>query len=102
MHLVDHAACRRRIRQFLHAADLVQPEPDQGLALGMVAPLGAAGLLDLDGLCCCHDRYSSLGLSREAQNQSAAASLSTPVRRACKAETLMLRRWATERGESWC
>src|SRR3954451_20781385 len=32
--------------------------------------------------------------------QSAVASLSTPVRRDCKVETLMLRRCATERGES--
>src|SRR5579883_80811 len=35
--------------------------------------------------------------------QSAAASASAPSRRrACRAETLMLRRAATERGESWC
>src|SRR5438128_10622189 len=89
--LDDHAAGRRIVGQFLHAADLVQPEPDQGLALGVMAPLRAAGLLDLDGFAACHERP-----------QSAAASLSTPVRRACNAETLMLRRCATERGESWC
>ena len=51
LHLADHAARRRIVRQFLDAADLVQPEPDQGLALRMMAPLRAAGLLDLDGLC---------------------------------------------------
>src|SRR2546421_1144631 len=99
LHLQNHAARRRIIGQFLDAPDLVQPEPDQGRALRVMAPLRAADLLDLDALRACHDRYSALppdgGLP-----QSAAASLSTPVRRACSAETLMLRRCATERGES--
>src|SRR4051794_40288956 len=53
--LQDHAARRRIIGQFLHAADLVQPETDQSLALGVMAPLRAAGLLDLDGFAACHD-----------------------------------------------
>src|SRR6185295_15737498 len=54
-HFADHAARHRRIGQFPDAPDLVQPEPDQGLALGVLAPLRAAGLLDLDALAC-HDR----------------------------------------------
>src|SRR5947209_11240831 len=29
--LDDHAACRRIVGQLLHAADFVQPQPDQGL-----------------------------------------------------------------------
>src|SRR5262245_26236390 len=44
LHLGDHAARRRRIRQFAGAPDLVEPEPDQRLALGMLAPHRAAGL----------------------------------------------------------
>src|SRR5487761_2744676 len=48
--LVDHAARRRGIRHVFDAADLVQPEPDQGLALVMVAPQRARHLFDLDGL----------------------------------------------------
>src|SRR4051812_19454614 len=88
--LHDHPARRGIVRQLLHAPDLVQPEPDQSFALGVMAPLRTAGLLKLDRFRC-HERP-----------QSAVASLSTPVRRACSAETLMLRRCATERGESWC
>src|SRR5215210_3457273 len=57
--LQDHAARRRIVGQFLHAADLVQPETDQSLALRMMAPLGAAGLFDLDGFRRCHAHYSS-------------------------------------------
>src|SRR6185295_3154115 len=100
-HFADHAARHRGIRHFYDAPDLVQPEPDQGLALGVLAPLRAAGLLDLDALAC-HDRHSDCHLpSREDHElQSATTSLSTPVRRDCNAETLILRRCATERGES--
>src|SRR4029453_5471715 len=87
--LREHPARHRRIRQFARAPDLVQPKPDQGLALCVMAPHRAAGLFDLDGLGVRHDRP-----------QSAVASLSTPVRRACNVETLMLRRCATDRGES--
>src|SRR5688572_22043257 len=65
LHFYEHAARRRRVRQILHAADLVQPEPDQGLFLAVVAPLRAAGLLDLDGFGACHDRHSdSVSLRR--------------------------------------
>src|SRR5262245_46806552 len=45
----DHAAGHRRVGQFLDAADLVEAEPDQGLALHVVAPHRAADLLDADG-----------------------------------------------------
>src|SRR5204863_3463321 len=54
LHLHEHATRHRIVGQFLDAADLVQPEPDQGLALGVMAPLWAAGLLDLEGLRACH------------------------------------------------
>src|SRR5262249_7532442 len=49
--LLDHAANRRRIRQFGDAADLIEPQPDQRRALRMVAADRAAGLFDLDRLC---------------------------------------------------
>src|SRR5262245_28365085 len=91
MHLGDHAAGHRRIGQFLHPADLVQAEPDQGLALNEMAPRRAAGLLDLDGLGF---------LGHRAAPYSVAGSPSPSRRRACRVETLMLRRAATERGES--
>src|SRR5436853_4927758 len=55
LHLHDHAARRRIVGQFLHPSDLVQAESDQGLALGMMAALRAADLLDLDALGACHD-----------------------------------------------
>src|SRR3954470_13236475 len=58
LHLADHAARHRGVGEFLDAADLVQPEPDQGLALAVMAPGRAAGLLDLDRLAACHDRHS--------------------------------------------
>src|SRR5581483_3870457 len=47
-HLGDHAANLRRIGQLADAADPVEPEPDQGLALGMLATNRATDLLDLD------------------------------------------------------
>src|SRR5690349_2551489 len=96
MHLRDHAAGRRRIGQLRHPADLVEPQPDQGFPLAVVAARGAPGLLNLDGLAGTlahsllhHPLYST------------ACSPSAPSRRrACSADTLMLRRAATERGES--
>src|SRR5450755_4731002 len=54
--LADHAARRWRIRQVAGATDLVESEPDQGLALVMVTPRGARHLLDLDGFCLGHTR----------------------------------------------
>src|SRR5262249_13128768 len=46
--LGDHAAGLRGIRQLGDAPDPVEAEPDQRLALRMMAPDRAAGLLDLD------------------------------------------------------
>src|SRR5262245_62681553 len=46
--LGDHAAGLRGIRQLGDAPDPVEAEPDQRLALGMMAPDRAAGLFDLD------------------------------------------------------
>src|SRR6188474_1612425 len=86
-HLVDHAARHRRVRQIARAADLVQAEPDQRCPLVVVAPHRAAGLSDFDGF----------GMAGHGASQSVAASLSAPCRRACKVETLMLRRAATDR-----
>src|SRR4029450_4273535 len=86
--LGDHAAGLRGIRQFGDAPDPVEAEPDQRLALRMMAPDRAAGLVDLGHFF--------------ARAQAAPCSLSpTSRRRACRVETLMLRRAATERGESW-
>src|ERR1043166_3094777 len=92
----DHAARRRRVGQFGHAADLVELQSDQRLALPVVAAGGAAGLFDLDRLAVTH-------VALHLPAQSAACSPSPASRRrACNADTLMLRRAATERGESWC
>src|SRR5262249_46343953 len=52
--LVDHAARHRRSGQVAGTANLVEPEPDQGLALFFFAPHRAAGLLDLDGFVAGH------------------------------------------------
>src|SRR5262245_63121134 len=96
--LFDHAAGRRCVRHVRDAADPVEPEPDQGRALGMVAADRAAGLLDLDGFRC----FAHLRLPPPSAVQSAACSLSPSSRRRdCSVDTLMLRRAATERGESW-
>ena len=98
-HLGDHAARRRIVLHFLHAADLVQPKPDQRRALAAVAADRAADLLDLDGLLRCHDALPSevasvrlLGGRLDAL--FAAARL--------QGRDLDQRRAATERGESWC
>src|SRR3954463_16427124 len=45
LHLVDHPARHRIVLQILLAADLVQPEPDQRLALGVLPTRRAADLL---------------------------------------------------------
>src|SRR5712692_7918659 len=98
-HLGDHAARLRSVGQLAHAADAVESEPDQRLALRMLAANGAADLLDLDHFV----GLAHLGLPALTLAQSAACSAS-PVsrRRPCSVDTLMLRRAATERGESWC
>jgi hypothetical protein len=49
LHFFDHPARHRIVRQVARAADLIQPEPDQGLALGVLPTQRAADLLDLDG-----------------------------------------------------
>src|SRR3954470_11589489 len=97
LNLADHAANRRRIRKLGNPADLVEVEADQRRTLRVMAADCAASLLDLDRLC-------GLGHRRELQIgcYSATASASPPTRRDCRVETLMLRRAATERGESWC
>src|SRR5262249_56623331 len=46
--LGDHAADLRCIRQLGHPPDPVESEPNQRLALGMMAADRAAGLFDLD------------------------------------------------------
>src|SRR5580765_8500711 len=92
--LQDHASRHRRVRQIAHTADLVEPESDQGLALGMMAPLRAADLFNFYFLRCARHGAHPI--------YSVVASASTPWRRDCSADTLMLRRAATERGESWC
>src|SRR5215475_3889208 len=53
-HLGDHAARRRRVGQVLDPANLVEAEPDQGLALDAVAARRAGGLLDPNGLLVGH------------------------------------------------
>src|SRR5262245_62207918 len=52
--LGDHAARHGRVGQVLDPADLVQAEPDQGLALHAVAARRASGLLDPHGLLVGH------------------------------------------------
>src|SRR5262249_9128935 len=91
----DHAAGHGGVGQFLDPADLVEPEADQGLALDVMAPRRASGLLDLHG-------FPLVGHVAKPLAQSLAASASPSRRRACRAETLMPRRAATARGESWC
>src|SRR5262249_37112197 len=97
--LGQHAAGLRRIRQLRDAPDPVEAQSDQRLALGVMAADRAADLLDFDRL---------VGLAhvvlpaRLIRVQSAACSPSpSSRRRACRVDTLMLRREATERGESW-
>src|SRR5271165_2079209 len=95
--LGDHAAGCRRIDEFGDAADLVELEPDQGFALGVDAARGARSLPHLDGFT-----RVFLGVHGALRAYSTDASASASRRRACSADTLMLRRAATERGESWC
>src|SRR4051794_29487929 len=103
MNLGDHAADRRRIRQLGHPADLVELQPDQRLALRVMPADRAADLLDLDRLGASHGLHSEMRRPVAARvRYSAVASASPPPRRACRVDTLMLRRAATERGLSWC
>src|SRR3979490_3271301 len=97
--LCDASTKRRGFLQLGDPADLVELEADQRLALRVVAADRAAGLLDLDHLCGLGHRLE-LRKAREARVFSATPSASPPTRRDCSVDTLMLRRAATERGES--
>src|SRR6202023_1825594 len=89
------------VLQLGHPADLVELEADQRLTLRVMAADRAAGLLDLDHLCGLGHRHNSV--TRETRvDYSVTTSASPPTRRACSVDTLMLRRAATERGESCC
>src|SRR5690606_4523596 len=85
---VDHAADRGRILQLAGAVHLVQPQPDQGLALDLWPADRAADLLDDDRLC-------HLGL-RHSAVASAGAACSRGGRMSA---TFLPRRLATMRGE---
>src|ERR1700709_528920 len=116
LNLGDHAANRRRILQLGDPADLVEFQADQRRALRVVAADCAAGLLDLDHLCGLGHRDNSKRLILAWRDligkpvstfpdhaiYSATTSASPPTRRDCSVDTLMLRRAATERGESLC
>src|SRR6266404_9723195 len=98
LNLCDHAANCRRVPQLGDPADLVELEADQRRTLRVVAADRAAGLLDLDHLCGLGHRHNSE--KRVRVGYSATTSASPPTRRDCRVDTLMLRRAATERGES--
>src|ERR1700740_2585738 len=101
LNLSDHAANLRGILQLGGAADLVELQPDQRRALRVMAADRAAGVLDLDRLCGLGHRLELRNARKGAGcRYSATASASPPTRRDCSADTLMLRRAATERGES--
>src|SRR4051794_12230846 len=103
--LGDHAAGRRRVRHLGDTPEAIEPKPDQGFTLAMVTPDRAADLFDFDHFSA--PGFCTLGHHRLPANarmcQSAACSASPRSRRRpCRVDTLMLRRAATERGESWC
>src|SRR5271157_387738 len=89
----DHAAHGGGVLQHRRAADLVELQADQGLALLGRTADGAARLDDGDFLRFSHGSVLP---------QPSVDSVSPPGRRACRTETLRLRRAATERGESSC
>src|SRR6202140_3245204 len=99
LNLRDHAANFRGVLELGDPADLVELEADQRRALRVVAANCAAGLLDLDRLCGLGHRHNSVTRERRV-DYSVTTSASPPTRRACSVDTLMLRRAATERGES--
>src|SRR5580693_7957058 len=100
LNLCDHPANLGRIPQFGDPADLIELEADQRLTLRVMAADRAAGLLDLDHLCGLGHRHNSEKRERAFCIYSATTSASPPTRRDCSVDTLMLRRAATERGES--
>src|SRR4051794_30055128 len=87
--LLDHATIGGSVLDGRLPADLVQAEALQGRALIAGAADAAAGLDDGDG-----------GVGHLAPPYESDASASTPMRRDWIAETLRLRRAATERGLS--
>src|SRR5918994_3043992 len=94
--LLDHAAHRGRVLEGRDAVELVEPEPDQRLALLGLAADRRADLLNGDGLgggLLCH---------RGLPHASAPAASPSPAmrRRDCSVDTLRPRRAATERGLS--
>src|SRR5262249_18678609 len=97
--LGDHASGLRRIRQFDDTPDAVETKPDQRLALGMMTANGAADLFDLYHFV----GLAHVGLSARLTGFYSAACSPSPTsrRRACSVDPLILRRAATERGESW-
>src|ERR1700680_4826912 len=100
LNFCDHAANPRGVRQLGDVADVVELEPDQRRALRGVAADRAVGLHDPDRLCGLGHRLE-LRKAREARVvYSATASASPPTRRDCSVDTLILRRAATDRGES--
>src|SRR5437899_12974690 len=85
--LGEHAAGLRCIRQLRNTTNSIEPEPDQSLALAVMAAYWAADLLDFDSFCrfAAHFGLASLSL---ISCQSAACSLSAPSRpRACSVDT---------------
>src|ERR1700722_14943185 len=100
LNLCNHAANRRRVLQLGNPADLVELETDQRRTLRVMAAYRAAGLLDLDHLCGLGHRHNSEKRESAFCIYSATTSASPPTRRDCSVDTLMLRRAATERGES--
>ncbi len=63
--LADHALRLRRVRQFAGAADFVQLEADQRLALVVMAPRRARHLLDLDRLVSAMTSFLVLLIDRD-------------------------------------
>src|ERR1700676_1932879 len=100
LNLGDHAANFRGVLQLGGAADLVELEADQRRALRVVAADRAVGLLDLDHLCGLGHRLELRDARKARFPYSATTSASPPTRRDCSVDTLILRRAATDRGES--
>src|SRR5262245_61095456 len=98
VNLGDHAAGLGCIGQLGYATDAVEPEPDQGLALSVVASHWTPDLLDLDRLAVA---LAHGDLQHSAVHSTACSASPASRRRACRVDTLTLRRAATERGGSW-
>src|SRR5687767_379192 len=92
--LADLAAHLGRVLDLDAAPDLVQAQPDQGRALGLVAADRGTGLGDLERLFLFlgHRSYSTIA------SAVASASAALAPARPSRSETFLPRRWATERG----